>query len=87
MRLFSDPFVEKIRAMPQDCSSFLGELCAPPADRVRALLDKALTGLRPELANGISARMSSLDNRRFFQGFAELATAQVARLEPAWSAV
>jgi hypothetical protein len=77
MRLFSDPFVEKIRAMPDECSSFLGELCSPSAERVRSLLDKALTSLRPELATGISARMSSLDNRRFFQGFAELATAQV----------
>jgi hypothetical protein len=77
MRLFSDPFVEKIREMPQECKSFLGELCAPPARRVRELLDHALDGLQPDLAAEIGARMSSVDNRRFFQGFAELATAQV----------
>ena len=77
MRLFSEPFVEKIRAMPQECTSFLGEICSPPAQRVRDILDRALAGLRPEIATGISARMSSLDDRRFFQGFAELATAQV----------
>lgn len=77
MRLFSDPFVEKIREMPQECKSFLGEICAPPARRVRDLLDQALDGLRPELSAEIGARMSSVDNRRFFQGFAELATAQV----------
>ena len=83
MRLFSDPFVEKIREMPQECKSFLGELCAPPARRVREVLDHALSGLGPELAEGIGARMSSLDDRRFFQGFAELATAQVLE-EAGW---
>jgi hypothetical protein len=77
MRLFAEPFVEKIREMPQECKSFLGELCAPPAQRVREWIDASLGNLRPELAQGIRARMSSMDNRRFFQGFAELATAQL----------
>lgn len=76
MRLFSDPFVEKIRELPNECKSFLGELCAPSADRLRDLIDNALSGLSPELSSEIGARMSSVDNRRFFQGFAELATAQ-----------
>ena len=84
MRLFSEPFVEKIRAMPEECTSFLGELCAPPAQRVRDLLDNSLSSLCPELASGISARMSSLDDRRFFQGYAELATAQVLE-DAGWS--
>ncbi len=84
MRLFSEPFVEKIRDMPQECKSFLGELCAPPAQRVRDLLDTALSKLHPQLAQGIGARMSSLDNRRFFQGYAELACAQLLE-DSGWS--
>ncbi len=75
MSLFPDVLVQSLREMPGASHSFLRQLCEPSAQAVRDGLDRALAPLDPDLRVALTERLSSLDNRVFFQGFAELSTA------------
>jgi hypothetical protein len=65
--------------MPGASHSFLRQICEPEAHSVRDGIEAALARLSPELRESLQGRLSSLDNRAFFQGFAELATADALR--------
>jgi len=75
MSLFPDVLVQSLREMPGATHSFLRQLCEPDAADVRQGMGRALAGLGPDLRLVLEERLSSLDNRVFFQGFSELAVA------------
>ncbi len=75
MSLFPDVLVQSLREMPGASHSFLRQLCEPDAADVRQGLGRALAGLDSDLRVVLEERLSSLDNRVFFQGFSELAVA------------
>lgn len=75
MSLFPDVLVQSLREMPGASHSFLRQLCEPGAEDVRRGMGRALAGLGPGLRMVLEERLSSLDNRVFFQGFSELAVA------------
>ncbi len=75
MSLFSDRLVEDMRRLPGGQHSFLHQLCGPRAGRHRSALESLLDTAAGPLAERARPLLTSLDNRRFFQGWAELATA------------
>lgn len=58
--------------MPGASHSFLRQICEPAGGEIRACLDRALAQVSPALRLSLEERLSSLDNRVFFQGFSEL---------------
>lgn len=75
MSLFSDRLVEDMRRLPGGQHSFLHQLCGPRAGRHRSAIDRLVEATAAPLAERVRPLLTSLDNRRFFQGWAELATA------------
>ncbi len=75
MGLFSDRLVEDMQRLPGAPHSFLQQVCAAQGGRQRSALDSLLEAAGPALAERAHERLTSLDNRRFFQGYAELAVA------------
>ncbi len=72
MDLFPARLVEKTHRLPGAQHSFLKQLCAPEAADTRVALQALLARAPLPLAERASSLMGSLDNRRFFQGYAEL---------------
>lgn len=85
-QLFSPNMIREIRGLPGARHSFIKQLCAPGTteERLRFQINTGLGELTGPLRQSIAERLSSLDNRRFFQGFAELATARVLQ-RGAWT--
>lgn len=75
MELFPDRLVSDLGRMPGASHSFLKQICSPDGAVVRAGLEAAVERLGEPLATRAQELLGSLDNRRFFQGFAEVATA------------
>ncbi len=75
MSLFPDVLVKRLRDMPGASHSFLRQLCSPEAGQARAAIERAVYAMDSGLRLGLEERLSSLDNRVFFQGFAELVAA------------
>lgn len=75
MSLFSDRLVEDMRRLSGGQHSFLHQLCGPRAGRHRSALDSLVETAAGPLAERARPMLTSLDNRRFFQGWAELAAA------------
>ncbi len=75
MSLFPDVLVQKLRDIQGASHSFLRQLCEPEAAPARAALARTVDVLDDELRIRIEERLSSLDNRVFFQGFSELVAA------------
>jgi len=75
MSLFSDRLVEDMRRLPGGQHSFLHQLCGPRAGRHRSAIETLVETAAAPLAERARPLLTSLDNRRFFQGWAELATA------------
>ena len=80
---FPDSLLEDLRRMPGANHSFVKQLSAAEGAGVRALLDRAIGHVGAPLAERWTDVLTSLDNRRFFQGFGEAATA-VALGEAGW---
>ncbi len=78
-QLFSSNMLREIRGLPGARHSFVKQLCASGAteERLRYQISAGIEHLPQSLALSIGDRLSSLDNRRFFQGLSELATARV----------
>ncbi|MFZ5482387.1 MAG: hypothetical protein ACOZNI_36835 [Myxococcota bacterium] len=74
MELFTDRLVADLDRMPGARHSFLKQICAPDACDVRARLQAQIDQLGAPMDERAVELLSSLDNRRFFQGFAEVAT-------------
>lgn len=85
-QLFSPTMLREMRKLPGASHSFVKQLCASGSaeERLRFQLNSAMENLPEELQNSIGERLCSLDNRRFFQGFSELATARVLQ-RGAWT--
>jgi hypothetical protein len=81
MELFPARLVADLQQMPGAGHSFLKQICAPDGEDVRGRLQRLLDGLGPVMQERVAGLLGSLDNRRFFQGFAELST--LAALAPA----
>lgn len=85
MELFPERLVSDLGQLPGAGHSYLKQLCAPDGSALRAGLESAVSRLGAPLQTRAAELLNSLDNRRFFQGFAEVAT--VAALAPAgWRA-
>jgi len=74
MAVFHSNLVEEMQALPGGSHTFLKQVCADDAEALRAALDAALLRMPFDVRERLADRLRSLDNRRFFQGFAELAT-------------
>ena len=85
-QLFSPSMLREIRGLPGASHSFVKQLCAngTTEERLRYQINSGLEHLPDALRLSVAERLSSLDNRRFFQGFAELATARVLQ-RGAWT--
>jgi len=77
--LFSPTLVDEVRQLPGASHSFLKHLCSEEGAAVREELDKAVQALPQPVRLRFEELLSSLDNRRFFQGFAELSLTWVLR--------
>ncbi|MDP2307503.1 MAG: hypothetical protein Q8P18_15860 [Pseudomonadota bacterium] len=85
MDLFPDRLVSDLERLPGAGHSYLKQLCAPDGTVLRAGLERVVSRLGEPMRGRASELLSSLENRRFFQGFAEVAA--LASLEPAgWRA-
>lgn len=76
MSLFSDRLVEDMRRLEGAQHSFLQQLCGPRAGRHRSVIESLVERAARPLAERAEPLLTSLDNRRFFQGYAELAVSE-----------
>jgi len=60
--------------MPGASHSFLKQICLPEGDEARAGLEQAVKSVAAPFRSRLLELLHSIDNRRFFQGFAELST-------------
>lgn len=81
MELFPERLVQQTLRMPGATHSYLKHLCLPEAEGVRRGVESVVQRQPSELAERWTEMLLSLDNRRFFQAFAELGC--VASLEVA----
>lgn len=85
MELFPERLVSDLERLPGAGHSYLKQLCAPDGSVLRTGLERVVARLGDPVQTRAGELLNSLDNRRFFQGFAEVAT--LAALEPAgWRA-
>ncbi len=75
MPIYNKALVEDVRAMPGAKHTFLKQVCATGASRYRNAIEALVDPLAAPLANRASELLTSLDNRRFFQGHAEVLAA------------
>ncbi len=75
MSLFSDRLLEDMRRLSSGQHSFLHQLCGPRYGRHRSAIEALVDGAAPALSERARPMLTSLDNRRFFQAWAELSTA------------
>ncbi len=75
MSIFSERLVEDMQRLSGGQHSFLHQVCGPRAGRHRSAIETLVGNAASPLAERARPLLTSLDNRRFFQGWAELATA------------
>lgn len=74
MTLWSERVISDIRQLPGADHSFLKQLCQDDGGPVLAQVRELVARLGPPFEARAVELLSSLDNRRFFQGFAEAVT-------------
>lgn len=84
--IFPDSLVAEVRRLPGARHSFLRQLCQPDADVTRIALRRAVQALPDPVRGRVSDLLHSVDNRRFFQGFAELASL-ITLISTGWTAL
>jgi hypothetical protein len=72
MPLWSERIIKEIQALPGADHAYLKQVCAPDGDEVRAALAANVSQFGDAFAMRARSLLHSLDNRRFFQGFAEV---------------
>ncbi len=75
MQVFSDRLVEDLGRLPGGRHTFLAQVCAARGRRHRAALQALVDAVGEPLATRVAGLLTSFDNRRFFQGVAELTVA------------
>jgi hypothetical protein len=73
--IFPESFVRDVSRLPGGSYSFLRQVCSPDGERVRSWLEEETSRASPPLARRWADTLGSFDNRRFFQGYAEVLTA------------
>ncbi len=81
MELFPERLVSDLERLPGAGHSYLKQLCAPDGSALRTGLEQVVARLAEPMQARAGELLNSIENRRFFQGFAEVAT--LAALEPA----
>lgn len=74
MTVFPDRLVADMERLPGAQHCYLKQMCAADGKTARSALEAAVGRVGEPLAARAREMLSSLDNRRFFQGFAEVAT-------------
>ena len=77
MQVFPDRLVEDLRRLPGGRHTFLVQACTPRGRRHRNALQALVDTQGEPLASRAASLLVSLDNRRFFQGVAELVMAAI----------
>lgn len=77
MALFPDALLGDLRALPGAEHSFLKQLAQADGADTRAWIQAAVDRVGGAVADRWADVLGSLDNRRFFQGYAELASSEV----------
>jgi hypothetical protein len=78
--LFSDAILDDLRRVPGARHSFARQLAHEDGEAVRAMLEDAATRVPAPVRERWRGALTSLENRRFFQGFGEAAaTVQLGR--------
>ncbi len=77
MHLYSEELLAELRRLPGANHSFLKQLAAPEGQPLRAVLEQARAEVGESVAQRWSQVLTSLDNRRFFQGFGETAASRI----------
>jgi hypothetical protein len=72
MPVFSPDLVEEMQRLPGGSHSFLRQVCGDQGLDLRQGLESELGRLDPAVRGPLADGLRSLDNRRFFQAFAEL---------------
>lgn len=72
MSLFPDRIMADLAQLPGADHSFLKQISGPDGRSVRDGLDRVVAGLPTVVQDRIVPMLTSLDNRRFFQGYAEI---------------
>jgi len=85
MELFPERLISDLERLPGAGHSYLKQVCEPDGFTLRAGLAHAVDRLGEPMRARAGELLNSLENRRFFQGFAEVAA--IAALAPAgWRA-
>lgn len=79
MQLFPERLVADLEHLSGANHCFLKQLCGPAGSASRARLQSQVALLSPLLRERAIELLSSLDNRRFFQGFAEVSSLAALR--------
>ena len=73
--LFPESFVRDVSKLPGASYTFLRQICSPDGERVRSWLEEEASRVATPIARRWADTLGSFDNRRFFQGYAEVLTA------------
>ena len=77
MEFFPERLVSDLARLPGGNHAFLKQICGPEGEDLRARIQRVATRAGPILESRAQDLLSSLDNRRFFQGFAEISAVKV----------
>ena len=77
MALFTDALLSDLRQLPGADHSFLKQLAQDDGAETRDWLDLSVERVGGAVADRWAEVLGSLDNRRFFQGYAEVATSEL----------
>jgi hypothetical protein len=84
MDLFPEALLRDVQRLPGANHSFLKQMAGPADAAARAALQAVADQVGPLVAERWADVLSSVDNRRFFQGYAEVAVARLLLLH-GWS--
>lgn len=79
MTVFTQSLSHDLQRLPGASHAFVRQVYSPEGAAVRDIIERAVAEAPPWLAERAADQLRSLDNRRFFQGFAELAAAATLR--------
>lgn len=75
MTLFPERLVNDMQRLPGGRHSFLSQVCSRGGLKTRNALETMVDGVGEPLSRRVREMLVSLDNRKFFQGYAELVVA------------
>jgi len=77
MTLFCERLIEDLQRLPGGRHTFLSQVCSPEGSETRRVLQTLIEGCGEPLGGRARDLLTSFDNRRFFQGYAEVVTASL----------